>query len=369
VKAYAIAVINAILFIPSRPILRAINCSAVLAIACLILLLPTASIGRQETPHPTPPSAQESPAPPARPAQLFWAVTGAHTKNVSLQGTSIRPDAVIFYQHEFGLYPRFHDGKPLNGGVPQAADLPGHLARLRLTVEKAIPDPNFSGCAIIDFEGWDPIWEVTGEEYRQLSRDLVRKRYPNRSPNDIERLAKAGFEAAAQKFLLETLKASRAVRPKALWGYYALPWDFHAPYAHRLSWLWQASSALYPNAYTVHKGIELGTRPGPGEGFIKTYKAGVDSRVALARHLGGKDKPVYAMVWVRYHDLNQTYGGKMLERPDLEAMLTHPLKAGANGLVFWDDIGTPEMAAAYSHYMRSDLIPAITRTGIATPKQ
>ena len=46
----------------------------------------------------------------------------------------------------------------LNGGVPQRANLSGHLAMIRETLPLWIPDPSWSGNAVIDFEAWTTIW-------------------------------------------------------------------------------------------------------------------------------------------------------------------------------------------------------------------
>ena len=55
-------------------------------------------------------------------------------------------------------YPLPQNGQPVNGGVPQNASLKAHLAQVEADIEKAIPDPHFSGLAIIDWEAWRPLW-------------------------------------------------------------------------------------------------------------------------------------------------------------------------------------------------------------------
>ncbi|VDK85284.1 unnamed protein product [Cylicostephanus goldi] len=47
---------------------------------------------------------------------------------------------------------------PVNGGLPQKCDLRTHLKKAREDIEKRIPDENFSGLAIIDFERWRPLF-------------------------------------------------------------------------------------------------------------------------------------------------------------------------------------------------------------------
>ena len=64
-----------------------------------------------------------------------------------------------------GLFPSLkgtscQDAQPVNGGVPQAANLSAHLAELRRTVPLFIPDPDWDGMAVFDFEKWTNIWEL-----------------------------------------------------------------------------------------------------------------------------------------------------------------------------------------------------------------
>ena len=59
-----------------------------------------------------------------------------------------------------GDMPQIHpDGTLVNGGVPQAGNLSRHLQLLREGVPRWLPDPDWAGNAVLDFEAWDPIWE------------------------------------------------------------------------------------------------------------------------------------------------------------------------------------------------------------------
>ena len=44
-----------------------------------------------------------------------------------------------------------------NGGVPQAADIASHLAALVPQVEAEVPDAEFDGLLIVDWEAWRPL--------------------------------------------------------------------------------------------------------------------------------------------------------------------------------------------------------------------
>jgi hyaluronoglucosaminidase len=43
--------------------------------------------------------------------------------------------------------------------VPQAGNLSAHIETLKASVARQIPDPEWDGNAVFDFEAWTPIWE------------------------------------------------------------------------------------------------------------------------------------------------------------------------------------------------------------------
>lgn len=54
-----------------------------------------------------------------------------------------------------GLWPYIDDnGDIVNGGVPQAANLTAHLDYLRSNIDAWMPDVDWNGNAVFDFENW-----------------------------------------------------------------------------------------------------------------------------------------------------------------------------------------------------------------------
>ena len=121
-----------------------------------------------------------------------------------------------------GLFPRLRDGAPHNGGVPQAANLSAHLANLRATVPRWIPDPEWDGLAVFDFEEWTNVWELMiaptagggwhSVAYQNYSVELERRAHPGWSEAQLRAAAKLSFESAATDFLVQTLRLCRARR-------------------------------------------------------------------------------------------------------------------------------------------------------------
>ena len=69
-------------------------------------------------------------------------------------------------------------------------------------IDAAIPDPDFSGLAVIDFESWRPTWWENYPRnfgiYRDKSCELVASRYPHLSEEEIAKKARQEFELAAK---------------------------------------------------------------------------------------------------------------------------------------------------------------------------
>ncbi|XP_068170818.1 hyaluronidase-like [Antennarius striatus] len=184
--------------------------------------------------------------------------------------TFIGGNITIFYNGYLGLYPKYtSQSEAINGGVPQNASLEEHLKVASEDIHKFIPDTDFKGLAVVDWESWKPVWERNWGEKRVYwlgSEALVRAKHPDWSPQQVADAARLEFEDAARKFMEETLKLGQEERPDGLWGFYGFPGcnnHYHVNIQNytgecpeiekkrndELLWLWNASSALYPGIY------------------------------------------------------------------------------------------------------------------------
>ena len=323
---------------------------------------PGGSVGDAQAPTippAAPPAAAAAPA--AKPYGYWWHVTGKHKGDVPFPGPPFRSDVAFLYEHDAGLYPRFYQGQEANGGVPQRANLGAHLAELARDIQRDIPDPNFSGWAVLDYEAWDPVWELTKPEYREASIDIVRRNSPGRPDHDVERLAKANYESGAKRFMLDTLKEAKRQRPKAKWGYYAFPWPTYAAYQQKTQWLWDASDALFPCLYADKQGLPDSTEKiGANQRKVTAYQADLRVRITLCKRFA-PGKPVIALLWVRYDGLGSPIFGQFVNDDDLTAMLTQPKAAGADGAIFWNQAQSPAEATDLNRFVRARLASEITR--------
>lgn len=183
----------------------------------------------------------------------------------------VRQNLTIFYKERLGLYPYFTtDETPVNGGLPQSASLEQHLTKMPDGLNKYIPNKDAIGLAVIDWEEWRPLWIRNWEikdVYRRRSRKLVQQKNPNWYIEQVSKVAQQEFEMSARKFMLETLKQAKNLRPNQLWGFYLFPDCYNHDYRRtlenytgrcpdvevarneQLKWLWTESTAFFPSIY------------------------------------------------------------------------------------------------------------------------
>ncbi|XP_061923636.1 hyaluronidase-1 [Entelurus aequoreus] len=259
-------------------------------------------------------------------------------QNLTFMGENI----TIFYSEKLGLYPRYSQGKAVYGGVPQNASLDDHLSVARENISACIPDKDFQGLAVVDWESWRPVWERnwdTKQVYWEGSKTLVRSRYPNLKPAQVDALAQADFEAAARKFMEETLKLGQKERPGGLWGFYGFP-DCYNSYKNtnysgkcsavesgrndQLAWLWNVSSALYPDIY-----LSLALR-----GLGKEVSLYAHHRVLEAMRVGAQASR-YARPVIPYACIVYTYSLEFLSQEHLIYTIGESAALGSAGVVLW----------------------------------
>ncbi|XP_037093632.1 hyaluronidase-like [Pollicipes pollicipes] len=123
-----------------------------------------------------------------------------------------------------GLFPNIlKNGSEVNGGLPQVGSLDVHLKRFQEDLERSVPDVNFSGVGVIDFEGWTPWFAALASPLKQAALQLVRRQHPQWTDTRVAEQAREDFEWWARLFLQQTLEAAERARPAAAWGYYQYP--------------------------------------------------------------------------------------------------------------------------------------------------
>nr|XP_006127702.2 hyaluronidase-4-like isoform X3 [Pelodiscus sinensis] len=291
-------------------------------------------------------------------------------------------NVTIFYYDQLGLYPYYlSTATPpvaVNGGCPQNASLPHHLDKMADDIATAVPSPSFAGLSVIDWENWRPKWIrnwAKKKVYREMSAWLVRQRNPDWSNKQVEKVAKWEWETAAARFMVETLKLARSLRPEGWWGYYLFPECYNYHYwgdfenftggcpqvevqrNNQLQWLWEQSKALYPSIY-----MEEVLKDSPqGKKFVraKLREALRVAQLPSANH----SLPLFAYARPFY-----TYTLKELTQTDLANTIGQAAALGAHGIVLWggaDYSRNRHICAKIQKYLTTTLGPYIVNVTTA----
>jgi hypothetical protein len=231
----------------------------------------------------------------------------------------------------YGAFPELSStGKvTVNGGVPQAANMTEHMASLVNHLATWVPDVNFTGNIVIDFEAWTPIWEENGgasnwhaKRYQTFSEKLARAQHPQLNATAITAIAKRDFEAAAISFFVTTLEFFRAARPHARAGFYGFPGGMFGACLHEthdcgynnpkiaparralndgLAAIWNASGALYPSIYLVapEKWRSNATTLLLNAAYINGT---VGESIRLSKKYSESGTPILPYAWAMYHN-------------------------------------------------------------------
>ncbi|XP_072308471.1 hyaluronidase-2 [Eucyclogobius newberryi] len=270
----------------------------------------------------------------------------------------VRQNLTIFYKERLGLYPHYErGGTPVNEGLPQLANITQHYEKMPEGVQKYIREPEAKGLAVIDWEEWRPLWIRNWDIkdiYRNKSREMVTQKNPTMSPEQVSRVAQKEFELSARKFMLETLKYAKNLRPNQLWGFYLFPDCYNHDYRSglenytgrcpplevsrndQLNWLWKECTALFPSIYM-----------GPVLNSTKYGRLFVRNRVKEAMRVAsvgeGLTRPVF--VYTRPTYIGQT---TPLSEMDLVSTIGESVALGAAGVIFWGDTSYASNAASCS---------------------
>lgn len=251
--------------------------------------------------------------------------------------------------------------------MPQLINLAAHLKKMKKDVIRKIPDPDYSGLAIIDWEGWRPTWDRNFDSkriYQSRSIELVQEKHPEWSMEEVIQEAKRDFEQSARGLMESTMKLARQLRPKGLWGFYGFPdcfgksdtnyrcSDENQELNNQLKWLFSSSMALYPSVYMYDQ-----------QSSNKAFAYGrLEEAFRLATWVSNEKKrrvPVFPY-------FRHLYEGKPLEFDyltdvDLRNSIGQAADMGAAGVVMWgnrrDENTSPAVCQELNNYIKTKLGP------------
>ncbi|GMS97066.1 hypothetical protein PENTCL1PPCAC_19241, partial [Pristionchus entomophagus] len=249
-----------------------------------------------------------------------------------------------FYEYNIGVWPHFKSynaSAPINGGLPQLANLTQHLALVTERINQVFPDPNFDGPAIFDVEEWRPTYTLNWgvkKVYRDESVKLAKKRNPSLNENQAIAYGAFEFDEAARKMLVETLRLARRLRPRAMWGYYGFPYcnydagtngesscsDKFRKYNDQMNWLYAEQTGLFPSIY-----ISSGSTTDLNMLYIRAVLAET-KRVQTNQ---ASKMPIYAYTKIEYNPYNTA--APFYSKRDLCNSLRQLTDIGAEGALLW----------------------------------
>lgn len=283
---------------------------------------------------------------------------------------------VIFYAKQLGYYPRVDDdGDEVNGGIPQRADLEAHLTKAKEDIISFIPDPNFQGLAVIDWEPWHPLWDRMSwgrfVVYQDLSIRKVSKEHPDWTHDQVVAKAKSEYESTARGFMSFTLALAKILRPKASWGLYLYPdcYNYNRTggdkstlscnnktlhYNDEIQWLFDKCTGLYPSIYL-------------GDWYENNRNAVyyVANRVLEATRVDANRFPSTSIPVFPYHSITYRKESGLVHLYDLRNSIGVSSVLGASGVVIWGDhniANSVERCKNLSNYISNELGPYVKMT-------
>ncbi|MCA0381130.1 MAG: hyaluronidase [Bacteroidetes bacterium] len=182
---------------------------------------------------------------------------------------------------------------------------------LHNAIHRKIPDSNYQGIAVID-------WEDPG--------------FPLLEKGDVQSTA---FQQTIAKYL-RVLQLCKQARPKASWGYYGIPFTSYWDSAtvlninKRIDPLINAVDVLLPSLYNYYPDNT------PQTNNKAYYTANAMAMAAMAKE---NQKQCYIFIWHRYHPSNQDVGLQLLPKTvfarHIQWMKTAASPLSFDGFIWW----------------------------------
>lgn len=286
----------------------------------------------------------------------------------------------LFYDNHLGQYPKVNTVKRqrYSGGVPQTGNLTEHLAKAQSQIDNYISDDSTPGLAVIDWEGWRPLWEQNwGSKriYQRLSIAHALEIAPFLSNKAVQKLAKSQFESEGRRFMEKTISLGVGERPSRRWGFYLFPDCYNYDWGKtnytgecsnktqkqndKMLWLWEHSTALFPSVYLSKR-----LRNSPNAAMFVRNRIEEAMRVAALPH-----RPYMVPIYVYSRPLYRHQTQIFLSQSDLVSTVGESAALGAAGIIMWGastDYNNKDSCQSLSDYLSSTINPYIANVTAAS---
>lgn len=325
------------------------------------------------------------------PYAMHWAV-GSRVAPVDLRGGPIQSGDVVILWQSVGKFPIAgpHMIEMWPGGREQFYAT--HLQEINDVMRFYIPDPNYTGYAVIDYETWTSNWwwqhnvpsnagyDAQDQDFLDDWRDYIRQNrgslLAGRTLEEQEDVFRTTWIEATREFYVRTIRECKRLRPNAKWGFYSLPKRQYFPYASNqadmvrqrreipgqndasFSWLADESDVIYPSVYIPYRTVET-PRWGYPEDSLAANDAYLRGSLEEAQRMA-RGKPVVPFLWYLYHNGTPQLEGVFLNEYNLRASITTPQSMGLNDIIMWGHLENDQDRAAAQSYYDSQLSPIWT---------
>ncbi|MBX3387828.1 MAG: hypothetical protein KF691_00085 [Phycisphaeraceae bacterium] len=296
------------------------------------------------------------------------AIQSRNSGTLDMRGLSIANDII---GGQYGLHPT--EGPHSIAGDPSFYTK--HLSKFTSDLNESIPDKNFSGIIVLDYEYWWPNWEWTAPNVQTAWSSYVKTQrldlLAGHLTSEYDRIIKDAYLAEVRKYYEFTIGLCRQLRPQARISVYAIPfgtyWIFNggtqsgvnlARYKEinqvDLAWYYNLVDVICP---TIYQSYSVGNPPGPGQIDAQgpsNHILGIVGEAVTA----GRGKPVYPFMQFRYHP--SSYFSRQFMSPEsLDLCIRLPRQAGAKGIILWDFFYTDTEVTQWQNYYDSAARPVL----------
>lgn len=240
-----------------------------------------------------------------------------------------------------------------------------HQAKFSADLAATVPDVNFSGIVLLDYEAWWPCWEWSPNvqsdwtNYIKTQRTDLLAGHPT---GEWDGIIQAEYKKEARKYYETTTGYVRTLRPKAKVSFYGLPlrsyWIFNGVpqygvdlnryrqiHEQDLGWYFDLVDVICPSIYPVYK---VGSPPSGNIQDPSGNEAYILGMVSEAVR-NSRGKPVYPFFMLKYH-VSSGYANEFVNAINLRQGLEIPRQAGAAGVVIWDFFYTDAELNAWQNF-------------------
>jgi len=307
------------------------------------------------------------------------AIQSRNAGELNFRGLAMTNDVI---GGQYGLHPI--EGPHIIAGDP--AFYSAHQTKLTADINASIPDKNFAGIIVFDYENWWPNWEWSSRVTPEWTKYIKNQRpelLAGHVTSEWDGIIQAAYNAEVRKYYEFTINLCRQLRPRARISVYGIPlgsyWVFNgstqgtvdlARYKQihevDLAWYFNLIDVVCP---TIYQAYAVKTPPGPGQfepAGPTAHVLGIVGEAVAA----GRGKPVFPFMQFRYHP-SSNFGGQFMTSESLDICIRLPRQAGAAGIIVWDffynDADVAHWQTFYDNTARSILATSLSNGNTGGP--